>query len=375
MENIAAIKLHESKKFTNFLEILDGVEDKRNPLMIEYHLTDLLVIMIFTTLCGANNPTEIAEYCSDRAEWFSDILCLKLITPSHDTFLRILEMIKPDEFEFWIKAWSENMVDKSIKRHIAVDGKCDNANKKLILRAFDCESRAVLRHVLVPSGTNEITMMTHLLDKIDLRNAIITNDAMHTQRKNAAQIRRGGGNYIFIVKGNQHDLHEDIKLFLDDLLDNRPSNVPYSLAESSERAHGRDETRICLSTNAIAWLPNRHLWAGLRSASVIQTTRTTKKGLVVERRYCIASIDGDAVVILKLVRAHWGIENRCHWQLDNDFRSDWSTIRTDFAILNLSIIKDFCLYLLRKVDLAGSIRLRRARCAFHFYLMTETLIS
>ena len=58
MKNVAAIKLHDSKKFTTFLESLDAVNDLRNKHAIEYHLTDLLVIMVFTTFFGANNPTE-----------------------------------------------------------------------------------------------------------------------------------------------------------------------------------------------------------------------------------------------------------------------------------------------------------------------------
>ncbi len=198
---------------------------------------------------------------------------------------------------------------------------------------------------------------------------------MHAQRKNTFQIRQGNGDYLFTIKGHQHEFYKDIKLFLDDLLDYRPFDVPYNLSESSARSHGRNEHRICLSTNNISWLRNRHLWAGLLSISVIQTNRITDKGLMSERRYFISSLYADSVIILKLVRAHWSIENRCHWQLDIDFKSDWSTLRSNTAALNLSIIKDFCLSLLQNSDLIGSIRRRRSQCSFNINLMIKTLIS
>jgi predicted transposase YbfD/YdcC len=41
-----------------------------------------------------------------------------------------------------------------------------------------------------------------LLDRIDITGAIITADALHTQRAHAAYLRGRGAHYIFVAKGN-----------------------------------------------------------------------------------------------------------------------------------------------------------------------------
>jgi hypothetical protein len=37
-------------------------------------------------------------------------------------------------------------------------------------------------------------------------------DALHTCKKQAQQILAGGGDYLFVVKGNQRTLYDDISL-------------------------------------------------------------------------------------------------------------------------------------------------------------------
>lgn len=55
----------------------------------------------------------------------------------------------------------------------------------------------------VEAKSNEIPAFTPLLAKLDLTNAVITADALHTQLDHAWQIAAAGGHYLFIVKGNQ----------------------------------------------------------------------------------------------------------------------------------------------------------------------------
>ena len=45
-----------------------------------------------------------------------------------------------------------------------------------------------------------------------LRNTVTTTDALHTCKQQARQILAGGGDYVFVVKGNQRPLHDDISV-------------------------------------------------------------------------------------------------------------------------------------------------------------------
>jgi len=73
-----------------------------------------------------------------------------------------------------------------------------------LLAAMDHVSRAVLAQVQVDGKSNEITAFRPLLDGVDLAGAVVTADAMHTQRDHADYlVSVKNAAYICIVKRNQ----------------------------------------------------------------------------------------------------------------------------------------------------------------------------
>ncbi len=46
-----------------------------------------------------------------------------------------------------------------------------------------------------------------------------------------------------------------------------------------------------------------------------------------QTRYFISSLLADAEHQGQIIRGHWGIENRLHWQLDVTYREDLSRVR------------------------------------------------
>ena len=49
---------------------------------------------------------------------------------------------------------------------------------------------------------------------LDIEGAVVTADAMHTQRDTAERITGKGGDYVLALKGNQRSLHKDAKAWL-----------------------------------------------------------------------------------------------------------------------------------------------------------------
>lgn len=58
----------------------------------------------------------------------------------------------------------------------------------------------------------------------------------------------------------------------------------------------------------------------------------------------------DAARLLKLSRAHWGIENRLHHTRDETFREDRCRVRRGHAAHVLASLRNVALYLLRTTD-------------------------
>src|ERR1700712_928525 len=63
-----------------------------------YRLSDLIVMMVAASLCGANTATEFALFAESRRSALSRLIDYE-VAPSHDTFSRLLRLLDPRAFE------------------------------------------------------------------------------------------------------------------------------------------------------------------------------------------------------------------------------------------------------------------------------------
>ena len=132
--------------------------------------------------------------------------------------------------------------------------------------------------------TNEIGVAIPLLDQLgDLAGKTVTADALLTQTAIASYLRKHDAHYMFVAKGNQKTLLEDIQLWFHD-----DANRPPDFAETTGKpingklptAHGRWEQREIWTTTAL----NDYLvFPGVGQAFLIRRTRCqVRKGRVVD---------------------------------------------------------------------------------------------
>jgi predicted transposase YbfD/YdcC len=133
--------------------------------------------------------------------------------------------------------------------------------KKAVIHRFSAwaqQNKLVLGQVKVDDKSNEITAIPKLLSRLDIAGAVITVDAIGCQKKIAGQIKRQGGDYMFSLKGNQGNLHDDVQTYFTSSLAPAVASVSY------DGGHGRIETRSICASADIAWLQGRHDWQGLQ---------------------------------------------------------------------------------------------------------------
>jgi predicted transposase YbfD/YdcC len=80
-----------------------------------------------------------------------------------------------------------------------------------MVSAFATELGVVLGQEKVAAKSNEITAIPELLQALDIKDLLITIDAMGCQRNIARQITDQGGDYLLAVKGKQPALLEAIQ--------------------------------------------------------------------------------------------------------------------------------------------------------------------
>jgi predicted transposase YbfD/YdcC len=189
----------------------------------EHLLLDIVAIAILAVIAGADDMVAVETYGKAKAAWLKTFLALPNGIPSHDTFSRVLALIEPNSLQECFLRWVKQLTEQLAINLINIDGKTargsydrESSLKALhTVSAWSCEHHLVLAQQRVESKSNEITAIPELLNLLDISGAIITLDAMGTQRAIAEQIIDQGGDYILALKGNQGSLHKSVKAFFE----------------------------------------------------------------------------------------------------------------------------------------------------------------
>lgn len=335
----------------------------------------IVYVAIAAVICGAESWNEIEMFGRSKEDFFRIRIPSFNGIPSHDTFNRFFCSINIAYFERQFRYWVRQVCGK-YKGVVAIDGKTIRGASKRsesgfnlhIVSAFAAANGISLGQVKVDDKSNEITAIPELIEALDLKECIITIDAMGCQKDIAAKIIDGEADYVLCVKGNQENLHKDlIEQFAggDELLA-KGRNLPHTRWASyrtEEKAHGMQEIRECTVYNNGVLDKVYKEWKGLQSIARIVSTRidpNTKK-VITEKRYYISSLGLDAKLIADSVRTHWSVENNLHWQLDVSFNEDKGRKR-DNGAQNYSVMCKMALALLKQDDKKASIVAKR-KCA------------
>lgn len=221
--------------------------------------------------------------------------------------------------------------------------------------------------------TNEIGMFTALLDAIDIKDKLITADALLTQRKLADYVVQRGADYHFTAKGNQATLQRNIALLFQD----RKSP---DFVEVSPPDHGRIETRRIWSSKALnEYLDFPHVAQVFLIEREVFHKKSGRQSLEIAVGLTSqASAKANPQQVLRANRRHWTIENRCHYVIDWNFDEDRSRIRTGFGPENVTRLRRFAVGVLTlfsdgKTSIAQKMAKlnRNTRLVFDYLRMTK----
>jgi predicted transposase YbfD/YdcC len=320
-----------------------------------YPLINVVVIAVCAVICGADDFVAIAEFGKMKRDWLARFLDLRNGIPSHDRFNAILARIKPAEFEKCLLSWIAALHEITGGQVVAIDGKTlrrsfDAASGKSAIHmvsAWATANNISLGQVVVDAKSNEITAIPKLLQILEISGCLVTIDAMGCQTEIAKEIVGAGADYVLAVKGNQPTLHEGIQEFFNDHLEDDFARTPVRRHETTEKGHGREETRWYYICPVPDNLPDGSRWAKLKAIGIaINNTQRDGKDCN-EVRYYILSKYLSGRRFAEAVRSHWGIENRLHWQLDVTFQEDQCRVRKGHADTNFSIVRRTALSLLK----------------------------
>ena len=357
-------------------------ESRRQNETLKHPLVDLIVMGCCGVLAGGADFVEIAKWARVNEPFLRGFLELPNGMPSHDTLTRVFAALKPEALPAVVVPW---LLEKRgvVGEWIHVDGKtlrgtrCQQRKWKALHvgSAWAGQSGLTLGQVAVVEKSKEITAIPELLTLLDLREKIVTSDAMGCQKTIAATIIQGGGDYVLAVKDNQPTLHEELQAAF--------AQAPPPKLRSARGAttvthgHGRIERRTVHvlpaqeALSAAQWA----LWLGV--LSVVMVTREVwekaTEAYRIETSYYLGSLPPLARRIGAAIRGHWRIENGLHWVLDVVFREDARRLYDRTTADNVAFLNRLALSVLRGDPSKDSLKVKRKQAGWSTSYLAQLL--
>src|SRR5680860_40599 len=350
---------------------LDQIVDHRKRRGVRHSLSSLLAIATAATLAGARSVAAIGEYAADCPQPVLARLGAKhhpvkgrYVAAHADTIRRALASVDAAALDEVVGAWLFRQVRAG---HVDADQLVLALDGKSMRGALRADGRAVHLFAAMVHGagivvgqqqvdakSNEITALKPLLDGLDLQGALISADAMHTQREHARWlVEDKQADYLFQVKDNQPNLLAACKAI---------DHEQFSAADVDTcRGHGRIESREVRVAAAPEGLDFPHA----AQVIVVYRERADLDDVPIssETSYHLTSTPRERAGARDLgshVRGHWGIENKVHWVRDVTFDEDRHQLRaTASPARALATLRNLTMSLLRLAgidNIAAAIR-------------------
>jgi hypothetical protein len=199
------------------IDVLRTVVDPRKRRGIRHPLICILAIAVCACLSGARSFEAIAEWASELSrDALKRLGSKRSRAPSEKCFRITLQRLDAAGFDDAICSW---LARRKVfaGEGIALDGKTlrgahdgDKAAPHLLSAVLHREG-IIVAQVAVGDKTNEIPCVKPLLQDLNIEGAVVTADALHTQKETARfVVEDKKADYVFTVKENQPTLLQDI---------------------------------------------------------------------------------------------------------------------------------------------------------------------
>lgn len=321
------------------------IEDTRCKVNVVHPLVDILKLVMIAVLCGMDELDKIIDYGENKKDFLKKEFNIKLI-PSKSTLTRVLAILNPNQLSLSAVSILKMLV-KDKEKQIMIDGKVIKSTDAIrtietmmnIVTAYT-DTGISLGQITVDDKSNEIPAVRELIDIIDVKDLVITADAMHCQKETAERIIQNKGDYVLQLKANQGNFYQDVYAMFDEKYMSESSyENEYETFRTIEKSHGRIETRTCYVLNNLEYFEGYFKeWKGLKKIFAVKR-EIEKAGKKTSEISCyLSSKNTNAENLMKYARNHWKIESM-HHILDVTYDEDRCKLLTKRAQENLNIFR------------------------------------
>jgi predicted transposase YbfD/YdcC len=333
-------------------QLLRQVPDYRAKRGQRYEAATVLVILLLAKLAGERGVSGIAHWARLRAGWLRQVLGLRGL-PCANTYSYVCAHVDSVALNRQICAYFAQFPHRQAPdgwQQWAIDGKVLRGTHRQtppqsgqeMLGVYDV-GRGCLEHSQpIASKGYEAATAQAFVSQRDCAGKVITADALHTRPRFCREVRKQQGHYVLLVKRNRAELEAEIRQLFALPADAR---FPVQRIREVEQGHGRLTIRQ-LQTSSELNLALAHEWRDVAQVFLLERW-VTRQGKPSYESVCgltsLPATLAPPAKLLALVRAHWQIENRCHWRRDATLGEDGCTVRHPqvaavLAVLNAALL-------------------------------------
>lgn len=365
----------------SFLSHFSELSDPRSHINVKHDFIDVMFLAVSAVLSGAEGWSDIEDFGRDKLDWLKQYRPFTNGIPVDDTIARIIRVVCPKQLNQAFLNWVNEIRVETGKPQIAIDGKTlrhsydgDKHTALHSITAWSKDAGLVLAQMKSSGKKNEQASVLDMLDTLDIKGALISADAMNSQKKIVKKIHSEQADYVLCIKNNHKTLKEEIKAYFHKVQRDTPELI--SCDEQTDAGHGRIEVRRCQQLLVNEWISEAKDWCGIRSVIKLERERHVDgKPMTTETQYYISSLGIEPKVVNQAIRAHWEVENKVHWVLDVTYKEDDCRIRKDDGAENVGVIRRFCLNMARLNPKKASMRRKLKMAGWGDEFRTELIFG
>lgn len=362
------VSTRKNNRTTKLSAAAKQVHDPREQSKVRYPLAESLIAIFFAVLCGCTSCLQIQAFWKLNLNSFQKLMPgFPMHAISHDTIRRFIQLLGRDERQKFFHSITSELLSQFKLRRVSIDGQAvrassiDGHKHPYVFNAFDSDNGLVLNQTLINAKENEITRSLDLLKDLDLSNAVVTADALNTQKKFVEfLVQKKQCDYCLAMKNNHKQLHDLIAIAFSNahVAEHESAVWEAKSANTKTNGHGRSEQRKLRVLRANL-LPKEILdqWCGLEYGTIVETVTETTDNQTGETssqtRFFISSLNFEERYIAEkmahVIRGHWAIENQLHWNLDVCFNQDRMTCSNAEFIKGMTSLNKLALNVQNKV--------------------------
>src|SRR6266702_2459538 len=367
----------------------EHVKDPRRKQGQRFSLTSILLLALAAILSNHLSELAIAQWGAGQSEEIKKALGVeKGVTPHQTTIQRLFRRVSAEELETAFRRIFLHILNTDQEQRggcaVAIDGKAQRGRLKfeeengyavhavslvdhqtgILLTQGHVEKADVETKSMLPGEQeqeeqeaqkqkSELAVAARLIQHIDWKGKVLTGDALYCQRCLCSALRQAGGDYLFLVKGNQPQLFEDLRLLFAPLAPAKRAGegvlrLPEQHAQTTEKAHGRVDLR---SIRVSSELKGYSDWPGLEQVFELRRCWQAHGVWKEAVRYGVTSLPAPIAFperVLKLKRGHWTLENCLHYVKDVTLGEDKSTVHADNGPKIMAALRNTVVSLLRR---------------------------